>query len=137
MNYGGFDMAGTTVYMTAKKQNTLQSIYEKIRYIEGAEQISKSECMINGVAIWVLAYEKYFFRTGSYASVTVVLTEFEQEQTAYVVASGGGEGVVNLSFGANRNFAKDFVLVLESCGFTIMESDIEIQRKGILGRLFK
>ena len=130
-------MAGTTVYMTAKKQNTLQSIYEKIRYIEGAEQISKSECMINGVAIRVLAYEKYFFRTGSYASVTVVLTEFEQEQTAYVVASGGGEGVVNLSFGANRNFAKACVQELEACGFVAMNSELNSRGKGIVERFLE
>ena len=130
-------MAGATIRMSANKQCTLQAVHEKIHYIEGAEQISKSECVINGVTIWTLAYEKYFFRTGSYASVTVVLTEFDQEQTAVVVASGGGQGMVNHSYGANRNFAKACVLALEACGFTITESDIEIQRKGLLDRLFK
>ena len=130
-------MAGATVRMTSKKQNTLQAIHEKIHYIEGAEQISKSESVINGVTIWTLAYEKYFFRTGSYASVTVVLTEFEEEQTAFVVAAGGGDGIVNISYGANRNFANACVLALEECGFTVTESDIEIQRKGLLKRLFK
>ena len=134
-NIGGFIMSGATVRMTSKKQNTLQAIYEKIHYIEGTEQISKSESVINGVTIWTLAYEKYFFRTGSYASLTVVLTEFEEEQTALIVAAGGGEGIVNISHGANRDLANACVLSLEECGFTV--TDIEIQRKGLLKRLFK
>ena len=130
-------MAGATIRMTATKQKTLQQIYEKVHYVEGAEQISKLEVTVNGVEIWTLAYEKYFFRTGSYASVTVVLTEFGQEQTACVVASGGGAGINNFSYGANRNFARACVLALEECGFSVLESDIEIHPQGFLKRLFK
>lgn len=130
-------MAGATIHMTAKKQNTLQHIHEKIHYIEGAEQISKSTQTINGVTIWILAYEKYYFRTGSYASVTVTLTEYEQEQTACVIASGGGGGIVNVSYGANRNLAKAFVQALETCGFSIAESDLDTDNKGFVERFLK
>ena len=65
-----------------------------------------------------------------------MLTEFEEQQTAAVVASGGGEGMMNISYGANSNFAKDCALTLETCGFIVTESDIEIHRKGMLKRLF-
>lgn len=130
-------MAGATIRMTANKQNTLQEIHEKIHYIEGTEQISKSVQTINDVVIWMLAYEKYYFRTGSYASVTIVLTEHGQEQTACVVASGGGGGIVNHSLGANRNFAKACVQVLESCGFSIIESDLNMNGKGFVERFLK
>lgn len=130
-------MAGATIYMTATKQNSLKEIHEKIHYIEGAEQISKSEQVIHDVVIWTLAYEKYYFRTGSYTSVTIVLTEHGQAQTACVVSSGGGEGVINISYGANRNFAKACVQVLEDCGFTVMESDLDTRGKGFVERFFK
>lgn len=130
-------MAGATIHMIAKKQITLQDIHEKIHYIEGAEQISKSEYAINGVTIWLLAYEKYYFRTSSYTSVTVMLSEFEQEQTACIVASGGGGGITNHSYGANRNFAKACVQALEACGFSVTESDLDAHGKGMIARFLK
>ena len=128
-------MAGATIRMTAAKQHTLQDIRRKLQAIDGAEHISTTEYTVNGVAVWVLAYEKYYFRTGSYASVTVVLTEHDQQQTACVVASGGGDGMVNLSYGANRNFAKTCVEALEGCGFAVTESDLA--EGGGVSRFFK
>lgn len=128
-------MAGTTITMKTNKRKTLQEIHAEIHYIVDAEQVSKTEQTVNGVTIWTLAYEKYFFRTGSFASVTVVLTEHEDEQTACIVASGGGAGMVNHSFGANRRFAKECVEKLEGCGFTVVSSDLD--RQGIAERFFK
>lgn len=125
-------MAGATIQMTAKTQHSLHEIHEKIHYIEGAEQISKTEQTINDVIIWILAYEKYYFRTGSYTSMTVVLTEYEQERTACVVSSGGGTSIVNQSLGANRKFAKECVEVLESCGFSVIKSDLDVKDKGFI-----
>ena len=130
-------MAGATVRMQAKKQKTLQEIHEKIHYIVDAEQISKSVDTVNDVTIWTLAYEKYYLRTGSYTSLTVVLTEYGEEQRACIVASGGGAGMVNHSFGANRNFAKACVKVLEDCGFEVVESDLKMKDKGFLEKIFK
>ena len=130
-------MAGTTVCMNAEKQCTLQEIHEKIHYIEGAEQVSKTAYDINGVTIWILVYEKFYMRTGSYASLTVTLTEYQQEQTACIIACGGGNGIVNNSFGANRNFARACVEALETCGFTLTESNLDPTGKGIAERFFK
>lgn len=130
-------MAGATIRMTAEKQKTLQEIHEKIHYTKGAEQISKSEYTINGVTIWILAYEKYYARTGSYTSLTIMLTEYGHEQTACIVASGGGEGIINHSLGANRNFAKACVQTLEACGFAVTESDLDTHSKGIVDRFLK
>lgn len=128
-------MAGATITMKADKQKTLQEIHAEIHYIVDAEQISKTEQIVGGVTIWTLAYEKYFFRTGSFTSVTVVLTEHENEQTACVIASGGGTGMVNHSLGANRRFAKECVEKLEGCGFTMVSSDLD--RKGLVDRFLK
>lgn len=125
-------MAGATIRMTTAKQHTLQEIHEKLHIIEGAEQVAKSVQAIHDVIIWTLVYEKYYLRTNSYASVAVVLTEYAQEQTACIVASGGGSGISNGSYGANRNFAKTCVAALESCGFTVTESDLDKHDKHFL-----
>lgn len=130
-------MAGATARMTAKKQYSLQEIHEKIHYIEDAEQISKTVQVINDVIIWTLAYEKYYFRTGSYTGMTVVLTEHGQQQTACVVSSGGGTGMVNQSLGSNRKFAAECVKVLESCGFSVQESDLDVKDKGFIERFLR
>ena len=84
---------------------------------------------INDVVIWILAYEKYYFRTGSYTGMTIVLMEYEQEQTACIVSAGGGACIVNHSLEANHNFAKECVEILESCGFSVVESDLDMKDK--------
>ncbi len=130
-------MAGATIRMTAAKQNSLKEIHERIHYIEGAEQVSKTVQVIRDVTIWVLVYEKFYMRTGSYTGLTVVLTEHGQEQTACVVTSGGGEGIINQSLGANRNLAKACVRALEGCGFAVVESDLDMRGKGFVERFLK
>ena len=130
-------MAGTTIRMTASKQLTLEKIHETLHRIKRVESISKTVQEIGGVQIWVLAYERYYFRIGGYASATIVLTEREDTQSACIVASGGGEGAVNYSWGANRNFAKDCVEVMLRCGFTPVESDPDTRGKPFSERFSK
>lgn len=130
-------MPGISIHMTAKKKNSLQEIYKKINYMKGAEQVSKSTQTINDVEIWMLVFEKYYLRMSNYIVLTIVLTEHGEEQTASIVATGGGEGVVNYSFGAKRNFAKACVEELESCGFIVNNSDLEIGGNGIFERILK
>lgn len=130
-------MAGTSIQMIAEKKISLREINRKIRNISGAEQVSNFTQRINDVEILTLVFEKYYLRTGSFTSVTIVLTEYGEEQTACVVSSGGGEGLVNFSMGANRNFAKACVQELEACGFVAMNSDLNSRGKGIVERFFE
>ena len=130
-------MAGTSIQMIAEKKISLQEINRKIRNISGAEQVSNFTQRINDVEILTLVFEKYYLRTGSFTSVTIVLTEYGEEQTACVVSSGGGEGLVNFSMGANRNFAKACVQELEACGFVAMNSELNSRGKGIVERFLE
>ncbi len=130
-------MAGITVRMTAGKQYTLSQIQEKIRLIDRIEEVSRTVEEIGGVTIWILAYERYYFRIGGYASMTVILTEHDREQTACIVISGGGEGKMGFSYGANRNFAVEGVEVLESCGFQVVESDPNPRKQGFRAQFLK
>lgn len=118
-------MAGTSVRMTAKKQMHLSEIRRRLGGITEVEEAAKTETVVNGVLIWTLVYEKFYLRNDSYANAVVVLTEYDREQTACIVASGAGGGAVNLSFGATRHFAKDCLKALEDCGFTVADSDLE------------
>ena len=110
-------MGKTIVHMSAQKQKSLQEIHEVIHYIRGTEQVCKNVQNINGVEIWTLVYEKFFFRNGSYASLSIILTEFDNKQTAVLVGSGGGEGLFNFNWGADRDYVKSCEKALQECGF--------------------
>ena len=111
------NMDRTTVCMSAQKQKSLREIHQAIHLIQGAEQISKTVQTVNGVQIWTLVYEMFYFRTCGYTSLTVVLTEYEDNQTACIVGSGGGSGMINLSYGANHDFVTKCEKALKECGF--------------------
>ena len=110
-------MAGTTVRMSMPKTHTLHRIHEQIHCITGAEQVSKVEQHFEGAEVWLLVYEKYYFRTGGYNSLTVLLTEENERHTAEIIATGGGGGIANISYGANRKFAKECMQALAELGF--------------------
>lgn len=113
-------MDRTTVHMSAKKQISLQEVHDIVHQFlktEGAEHKSKTIQKINGVEIWTLVYEMFFFRSRNYASLTIVLTEYDDEQTACIVGSGAGGGVLNVSHGAGRKFTELCEKSLQECGF--------------------
>ncbi len=84
---------------------------------KGAEFLCESEKLLGAAAVYFLAFERYYFRNGSYASLSVMLTESGEEQTADIVGSGGGEGIFNIGWGANTNFAEMAADVLRKNGF--------------------
>ena len=83
-----------------------------------AELVCDSWKYFENAVVVLLSFEKYYFRTGSYASLTVMLTQNENEQTVDIIGSGGGEGLFNISWGANSNFAENAVRILQQYGFS-------------------
>ena len=130
-------MAGTKIRMTASREHTLSDIHAKIHYIKGAEQVFHQEMRFDSTVVWLLVYEKYFLRINSYASLTVLLTEQENKQTAQIIASGGGNSMSNNSLGANKRFARDCVQALEEAGFSVDSEKSDALPKGLLERYFK
>ena len=53
-------------------------------------------------------FEQYFFRNGSYASLTVTLVNSKGISIVTAAGSGGGNGVLNISWGAEEDFVSDF-----------------------------
>ena len=66
-------------------------------------------------------FERYFVRTENMASLTVLFTNDGKAVTVDVIASGAGEGILNISWGANASFAKMAVDLLAKQGFRAVE----------------
>lgn len=96
----------------------LESIAEEICNEIGAELITKEVINLGGDKKTVMiAFEEYFFRISQYVSLNMMLTDDGNEQSAVVIGSGGGSGLSNISWGANKSFAKQGISVLEKLGF--------------------
>ena len=110
-------MSGACIKMIRNKQTTIQHISNIIKNDINAELVSESLRTSDSMNVILLTFEKYYFRNGSYASLSVMLTESSDFQTADIIGSGGGEGLFNFSLGANSNFAEITANILEQNGF--------------------
>lgn len=114
-------MSGVCTKMRGRSEASILEIATHLkRELYDAELICDSSHRIDFVNVHVLTFEKYYFRNGSYASLTVVLTENGDEKTADIIGSGGGEGLFNISWGANSSFAREAENVLNSYGLDIV-----------------
>ena len=64
-----------------------------------------------------VCFEEFYFRCSSYVALSVMLTESEDCQEAVVAGFGGGDGLSNISWGANKSFASKAVKTLSKLGF--------------------
>lgn len=130
-------MAGTRIRMISEKKLPLSDIHEKIHFIEGVEQVFQQEFCFDGTAALLLVYEKFYFRISSYASLTLLLTEQGDRQTAHIITSGGGSGIANSSLGANRRLAVECTQTLEGCGFSVDAEHSDALPKSLVERFLK
>lgn len=99
-------MSTTRTKMTGKKTVSIEIAAKKLKSELNAELIEESVCRLDDKAtVILLVFEKYFMRNGSYAGLTVQLIENENLQIANIIASAGGEGIFNINWGANSDFA--------------------------------
>lgn len=110
-------MKRTIIKMWGEKTIGIHELADIFKKEIHAELVSENWRNMNGLSIVLLSYEKYYFRTGSYASLAVMLTETEDRQTADVIGYGGGEGMLGIDWGANSNFAKRAEELLLQNGF--------------------
>ena len=68
-------------------------------------------------ALPAICFEEFSFRSGSYVSLSVMLVENEENQEAIVSGFGGGGGLLNISFGANKSIANRAVKILNEFDF--------------------
>lgn len=65
--------------------------------------------------LYVLVIEKFYLRTSSYASLTIVATGDDATSRVTAIASGSGDGFLNLSYGVKKHLEQDFLEEMESC----------------------
>ena len=112
-------MSGVYIKMRGNSEVSILEIATHLkRELNTAELLCDNHRRIDFVSVHILTFEKYYFRNGSYASLTVVLTENGDEKTADIIGSGGGEGLFNISWGANSSFARDAENVLRRYGLS-------------------
>ena len=97
------------------KNNTLNKISKAVQEAIGAEVVCE-ETLMNDSAM-LLCFEDFYFRNKSYTALSIMLTESDGFQEAVVVGFGGGEGLLNISWGSNRSFASRGVNALVELGF--------------------
>ncbi len=116
-------MAMASIYLSlrsSEKREELFALAEELKRElnqKGAEKLCESEKFIGGGSVYFLSFERFYFRNGSYASLSVMLTDDGETQTADIVGSGGGEGIFNIGLGANTDFAEMAAQVLKRHGF--------------------
>lgn len=112
-------MASKGVQLYAKKKYELEvlceAIQSKMKKGLGAELANQVSYQLGETKVLLMTYECWFLRTGSYASLSVLLTEYQGFQGAYAVSSGGKE--IMFSLGAETRFADEAKAVLEELGF--------------------
>ena len=81
------------------------------------ETAGKIERSLGGSELYVVVIEKLFLRNGSYASLTIVVTGDDASSRVEAIASGAGEGLLNIGLGAKKRFADDFERLMREAGY--------------------
>lgn len=110
-------MSYQTIRMSGCSSLSMDALVSSLKRELPGELVSETRKYFDDGEAALLILEKYFFRNGSYANLTVFLTERAGAWTADIVGSGGGEGIFNFSLGANADFARAAEKVLEGYGF--------------------
>ena len=118
-------MSAITIAMRRRGEGDLREVAKQLWHElpQSLEIICMKEQEGRGGKAILLSCEKYFFRNGNYASLNVMLTEFDGVQRADIVGSGGGSGLMNFSWWANDELAEDAQKALEAMGFTAVAQE--------------
>lgn len=111
-------MASKKISMLSEKQYELEDLKKLIirkcqdRGIDFEGEVLRE---LGETKTLLLIFERYYYRNGSYASLSILLSEFRGCQSADIISSGGKETLT--SWGAEENFAKTGETVLGFLGF--------------------
>ena len=117
-------MSSSVVRMKRYSQDSLSQLADTIEsYNSDSDLVVRQLNNLDGKEVLLLVFEKYYFRTGSMAVLTVQGVSDGEKQSVTIVGTGGGEGFLNISWGANSNYAEGTADCLESIGFTVISNE--------------
>ncbi len=73
----------------------------------------------DGHTFEVAVYEKHYYRAGNRLTLTIVLDDMQDVTNVHIVAGGGGDGILNIDWGAADSFEDCIVNALSE--YTIEE----------------
>lgn len=115
-------MASKKIEMYAEKKCELEELKNGIKaefdkhYFSDVEFKNEIYRELGETKTLLLIYEKWYLRTGSYASLVIMLSEYKGYQSADIISTGGRDDFI--SWGAEGNFAKLGEDALRNLGFT-------------------
>lgn len=110
-------MSCLVIKMTGNHEKEMEELAGILKSHMPGELVTERLRYYENCKVLLLVFEKFYFRNGSYANLTVLLTETRVYQTADIIGSGGGEGLFNISLGANAEFAEKAKYILAEYGF--------------------
>ena len=117
-------MSCTTIELNRETLTGLEEIGKKIQEDLSGDFVSSELAVrkiteVADVRVLLMVFEKCYWRNGSMAVTVVQITDSGGEQRAVVAGTGGGEGILNISFGANRDYAERISEALMRMGFQV------------------
>lgn len=109
-------MAEVKKLRCSAKHRNIGEIVGTIKANLSAEYVCEAS-MLGGKAV-MLCFEEYYFRCNNYVSLSVMISENDDCQEVVIAGFGGGEGLFNLSYGANKSIVNKTVKCLTKIGFT-------------------
>lgn len=67
--------------------------------------------------VYVISFEKYFFRNGSYTALNIIINYENNSTYVTLIGFGGGDGLFNYSRGSNKSITYKPILALEELNF--------------------
>lgn len=116
-------MSSTVINMVSKKEMSMEGLIKYIKEKINGEFITHIEHKFDDTYSGMIVFEKYYIRNGSYANLCIMLSGRKDKIYADIIGSGGGNGIFNISWGANSDFAQSAGEVLKSLGFKEIEQN--------------
>jgi hypothetical protein len=102
-----------SVFDTAKLVR--QEVYNLGISVERISEVKQSH---DDFQVFMLVYEKFYYRSSNRASLSILITGNMNESKVNVVSSGGGQGwLFKFSWGAENNFVNGLRKILVSNGY--------------------
>lgn len=110
-------MNGVYQKMESDKFYCLEEIVSALKKEIDADVLCEEYRHLNDSRICIISFEKFFWRSTSYAGLTVVITEFNDKKTADIIGTGGSSSIMEFSWGANTWLPEVAENVLKRYGF--------------------
>lgn len=99
-----------------KKSKSLEELIQELKADLCSNVVCEEKVLNDNVVL--LCFEQFYFRCSSYVALSIMLVENEAFQEAVIAGLGGGDGLANISWGANKSFASKAVKTLNKFDFT-------------------